>query len=533
MNLIHDRWIPVIRQDGTRDKIRPSELGNCENPAISIDAPRPDFRSAYYQFLIGLIQTVYAPADRYEWLDRYRERPSREELQKAFESFAPAFELHSESGPAFMQDLDLLREQEEKDIGFLLLGFPAVNTIAKNQDFFQRRDSIKGICSSCTAVALYSRQSYGVSFGGGHMTGMRGAGPVTTLLLTGEGGKPLWTHLWLNVLSHEDRFGSNIASAESGVFPWLGATRCRSKFEDTHPSDVHELQMFWSTPMRIRLGNSIEQGTCDLCGDHEILWQTFRAFKDGTRYSSTWRHAFSPYLFFTDQEGNDRLKAMSGSVGKISYEHWLALTLGSNSVGKNVKAIPASVVSDYFEWKLDKIAGLDAPFKLWCSGLFAEKSEVKCWYESTTPVIHSRLSREKFALHIQELTSASSQVSKTLLEHLKKAWATIGSKGTARERTKMNASVVKAKWIEGTEDQFFEMVNRLASSIEIQQAPESILAKWWITLELQAERLFFHFALVDVEDLRGTKSLTLAHSQFRKRLKGIANQLIEKRETNL
>lgn len=43
MNLIEDAWIPVVRQDGTKEKITPWQIVEIDNPVIDIVAPRADF----------------------------------------------------------------------------------------------------------------------------------------------------------------------------------------------------------------------------------------------------------------------------------------------------------------------------------------------------------------------------------------------------------------------------------------------------------------------------------------------------------
>ena len=72
MNLITDQWLPVIRKDGSKEKIAPWQITdgiNDDRPIMEIDAPRADFKGALYQFLIGLLQTAFAPEDEDEWLD--------------------------------------------------------------------------------------------------------------------------------------------------------------------------------------------------------------------------------------------------------------------------------------------------------------------------------------------------------------------------------------------------------------------------------------------------------------------------------
>jgi len=114
MNLVHDNWLQAVHMEGVALPIHPSSVANLD--LSDLDAPRPDFQGAQYQFLIGLLQTAYAPADEDEWLKRWRTPPTTEELQAAFAPWADAFILNAD-GPAFMQDLQPTPEFRLRDIG--------------------------------------------------------------------------------------------------------------------------------------------------------------------------------------------------------------------------------------------------------------------------------------------------------------------------------------------------------------------------------------------------------------------------------
>ncbi len=117
MNLITDKWIPVIRQHGQQDTVAPWQIAETENPVMEINAPRPDFQGALYQLLIGLLQTCFAPEDEDQWLDYWRQIPEAGELKVSFDKVAFAFELDNPGGAAFMQehpDTDNHRENFEK-----------------------------------------------------------------------------------------------------------------------------------------------------------------------------------------------------------------------------------------------------------------------------------------------------------------------------------------------------------------------------------------------------------------------------------
>ena len=47
MNLITDRWIPVIRQNRQPDTIAPWQIAEADNPVVEINRPRRIFRVLY------------------------------------------------------------------------------------------------------------------------------------------------------------------------------------------------------------------------------------------------------------------------------------------------------------------------------------------------------------------------------------------------------------------------------------------------------------------------------------------------------
>jgi len=105
MNLINDRWIPIRRADGSKDKIAPWEITENihdeKKKIIAVASPRPDFDGALIQFLIGLLQTACTPETEDVWWDWREMPPSLERLQNLFNHFAASFELEGDA-PRFM-----------------------------------------------------------------------------------------------------------------------------------------------------------------------------------------------------------------------------------------------------------------------------------------------------------------------------------------------------------------------------------------------------------------------------------------------
>ncbi|MCL2660522.1 MAG: type I-E CRISPR-associated protein Cse1/CasA, partial [Acidobacteriaceae bacterium] len=182
MNLLMDDWITIRRRSGKVEKIAPVRLtANADDPAVEILVPRADFRGALYQFLIGLLQTAFAPRNTRQWQELWN-APSETVLCKVLSPFVEAFEFDTD-GLAFMQDFDpLLRESVAMEIAALLIDAPGSKTVSDNKDHFVHRGGVRQVCYSCAATALFTLQINAPSGGAGHRFSVRGGGPLTTLL---------------------------------------------------------------------------------------------------------------------------------------------------------------------------------------------------------------------------------------------------------------------------------------------------------------------------------------------------------------
>jgi CRISPR system Cascade subunit CasA len=131
LNLLTDAWLPVIRRRAERCVIRPAQIAEAhnENPVVALDWPRPDFRIATMELLIGLLATAFPPEDEDTWLNWWREPPDTAALDAAFASFAHAFALDG-NGPRFLQDLEDLDSGAEP-IERLLIEAPGEAAIGK------------------------------------------------------------------------------------------------------------------------------------------------------------------------------------------------------------------------------------------------------------------------------------------------------------------------------------------------------------------------------------------------------------------
>src|ERR1700761_4844752 len=229
MNLLFDPWIPLRRRNGSVERAAPWQITEAvgETPFVAPASVRADFDGALIQFLIGLLQTAWPPQSPRDWRQRFDAPPAAEALRQAFEPFALAFELFGD-GHRFLQDLTLEQEApSEERIERLLIDAPGENTLKQGKDHFVKGGQIEALCPSCAAQALSTLQINAPSGGQGHRTGIRGGGPLTTIVV---GPGSLWQTVWLNVLEARDVGGeAGGKDACADIFPWMAPTRTSGK----------------------------------------------------------------------------------------------------------------------------------------------------------------------------------------------------------------------------------------------------------------------------------------------------------------
>lgn len=133
-------------------------------------------------------------------------------------------------------------------------------------------------------MALFTLQSWAPSGGAGNMTGLRGGGPLTTLVLPSENAR-LWEIIWVNVPDGEAVKSNDMEK----VFPWMAPTILSGKGgTDVRPTEnAHPLQCWWGMPRRIRLDfENVAEGYCDLTGQKdEVLVSGWRQRPYGPKYA--------------------------------------------------------------------------------------------------------------------------------------------------------------------------------------------------------------------------------------------------------
>lgn len=505
-NLIVERWIPVRRRSGMLDMIAPWQIAEAEDPPLRVESPRPDFDGALLQFLIGLVQTVMAPAKRAEWNALYDKPPTPETLRAKCEGVISAFNLDG-PGPRFMQDLTLDPEDAvECDIGSLLIDMPGEQTIENNVDFFVKRGCCKAMGPPAAAMALFTLQTNAPSGGQGHRTSLRGGGPLTTVVL----GDTLFRTVWLNVLREEIFLhgpGNPELRDSSYKFPWLAPTRTSEKDTGsiTTPENVHPVQHYWAMPRRVRLDfDSAALGRCEIFGSTGGLVVThYFARNYGTNYKGAYRHPLTPYTVIAPDEPPNPKKVQSEG---LPYRDWPHFTIGVE--GRQ----PARVVHAFQEdERYEKLTAA----RLLAFGYDMDNMKARGWYAATTPLlVTAREYREAFSASVQGCVATSEIVRKTLLSQLKKALEAMGQ--DLPWDSSLMAEVSRCFWAD-TEHAFFSTNSRLRDALEAGAAIDAICEEWLHTLH-RAALSNFEGHSQEIGDFAATdvKRISVAWNQLRR-----------------
>ncbi|MFZ1344242.1 type I-E CRISPR-associated protein Cse1/CasA [Thiothrix eikelboomii] len=485
MNLINDPWIPIQRKSGAKALIAPWQLTEADDPVIALNAPRPDFNGALLQFLIGLLQTAATPASHDQWLDWLEEPPTPEVLKACFEPYADAFALQGEKG-SFMQDFEPLENGAVNSIAEMLIDTSGGGT------HFVKAGSMNYVCSCCAATALFTLQTNAPAGGRGHLTSIRGGGPMTTLVIldaASDLANDLWHSIWLNVIDlplFKTLSGDTSKNETGDIFPWLALTRFGDQLTTT-PVDAHPLQMYWGMPRRLKiLWDRLSSGHCDLCGSFsDSLVSHYRTRPYGVNYDSAWQHPLSPYSI-SAQDG--ALIALHPQPGVMTYQHWVGITDGDDSVFIALVAKRYRVLAE--RW--------GEQFRLYAFGYDMDKMKARCWYEATFPLffIADEIKLD-FVKRVQSLTSATEEFSRIVTNCVKDAWFD-GDQSKNKEKKsnyfKSSPAVsIKIGFYQHTEIAFYQAAKALQTKL-VDGTDQTVLHSWHATLRKAAFDLFDYWA---------------------------------------
>ncbi|MBB3101735.1 type I-E CRISPR-associated protein Cse1/CasA [Azomonas macrocytogenes] len=505
MDLLTSRWLEV-KGNGCRERISPVHIGDLA--WVDLYGHRPDFHAALYQFLIGLLQTAYAPINLEEWRDRWSNPPSAKELEAVFAPYRDAFLLEND-GPAFMQDLHLSEESNQLPVVDLL-----IDAGSDCNRFFNKPAAEHGLCECCFVQALLTLQLNAPAGGRGVRTSARGGGPLTTLLLPADEHATLWQKLWLNVLPL-DALDYPAFTKPDEVLPWLLPTRTSDGpgALDTQPGmmppfktqHVHPLQVYWSMSRRIRLdASTVGQGDCAICGAQDVrLIRHYRTRHGGTNYTGAWVHPLTPYSL--DPKGEKPPLSIKGRQAGRGYRDWLGLVLSND----DHQPAAARVVA-YFTVKVKT-----PRVRLWCFGYDMSNMKALCWYDSTLPVHTVAADQQRrFIRCVKALLDVANDTANALHKQVKAAW--FRRPGEAKPQP----AVEQSFW-QGSEADFYRLLEGLeALDFEVEVQLAEVYRDWLLRSRCLALGLFDQWVLAGPSEDMDMQRVVRARAALGKELSG-------------
>jgi CRISPR system Cascade subunit CasA len=490
-NLLEQQWIPVVRNDGSRHWIRPSEITSDydTNPIMRVDSNRADFNGALLQFLIGLLQTCSAPEKPDDpslkyipWQTRFKTPPSTEELQVEFDVYKDAFNLDGEY-PRFMQDATVQDGGAIWTINKLLIdGFGA-------SDHFGKFDSIKGIGYRSLAMAIISHQINTTSSAAGaqnqHRSSLRNAGFLTTIIGSNKQNLQkgtLWETLWLNVLPTiilNSVSGNPDKTEIKHIFPWMGSTRLSHKNGgiDTTPEDVNPLMMFWATPRRVHVDfDVIVNGLCAIePKQNETLVTTFLVKPDGNNYS-LWKHTLTPTRC---DENNMPTSFFKTDRNGVRYSDWLGI-ISNARFGEST--LQSADVVKYYNLETEEVRdcrNVIAPnTRIIAFGFMNDNAKILTYRFNEMPLYYIPNDViENTNRIVERIVQSSSATIKKLRDAIKaydnikhykfkdNKWQWISNKQKSSKESSLVAGAEQLFW-NNTEKPFYEIVPRIIETLK-------------------------------------------------------------------
>ncbi len=473
LNLITDAWIPIQEPSGPPRLVRPSEIASIFS-ADAIAWPRADFRISQIEFLIGLLATCCAP-DEDQWRDWWETPPDVAALDAAFAPFAHAFNLDGD-GPRFLEDFAALDAGVES-IEKLLIEAPGEQGLKKNTDLLVKRGRAGRLSRATAAIALYTLQSWAPAGGAGNRTGLRGGGPLLTLVLP-EDRTSLWHLLWANVPCGKV---PEIADLPR-VFPWLAPTRGSQDGGIVTPANAHSAQVWWGMPRRIRLVFELGDAPCDLTGLTDTITATGwvqRPF--GANYVAWSRaHPLTPY--YRMKPGDPEWLPVHPQPGGVGYRHWLGLVLAS----PDGLRVPAACVTEARERDFGR-------YRLLAAGFDMDNMKARGFVESEMPLpggtdIATRIRIDALAKAMVRGAEAAAGITRSAVRNA------LFSPGATVKADSEVLNLAREKLWEATEVDFFATLRDPSAFIGTEEMPNPEHGFWLMKLRRAAIDIFDELA---------------------------------------
>ena len=446
LNLITDRWIPVITASGRRRIISPLEMSDLD--VLRPDWPRADLDIACIEFLIGLICLADPPANLLDWDSR--RTPDSARLQSALLPFVGAFNLLGD-GPRFLQDLEPL-DGTPSSPDLLFIDSAGDSTATKNADLMVRRSRYPALDLPMAAMALYTFQAHAPAGGAGNRTSMRGGGPMVTLVEP-SGDCSLWELVWANV---PDGVPGGIDD-----LPWMRKTRVsRDPGTERVPegNSPWSVEAFFGMPRRLRL---VSDDTGDAVRVTGVIQKPY-----GTNYVQ-WMHPLSPHYRVKE---NTEWLPVHPKPGRFGYRNWLGI------VSKRADSTTSERSISIREGQVRLGAACSVLVAGWAMSNMSPLDFI--W--SRQPIVPDDL-----ALEVEGLIEAAG----IAVSALRRALTDVLSEGEARD-------LEREKFYQVTETDLLQCLADLRAGT----APEEVASKWLSVLRAQVLKQFDALAVPGLQE---------------------------------
>lgn len=512
-DLRYERWIPWQRRSGVVEYGPPWLLTDSlkDDPIVTIAAPRPDFQGALHEFMVGLLGVALQVDDR-QWEELWREPPTTDTLRTALDRLPAAFGLDGDGGRFFQAfPADDIDAATPLPIEELLVD-------SKTSTLFVKQGRVERMCRPAAAMAVMTMQTYAPEGGRGHLTSVRGGGPLTTLIdpRLDELGEqrahelPLWKMLWANVETARQvasRSPDSKHNAPRDVFPWLAsvASGAAAKIAVVEAS-TNPWQAYFGLPRRIRLDFD-GPGRCDLTGlEDEVTVTTFRLRPNGVRYG-TWRHPLSPHY----QSPSREMLPVHGQPGGVAWRDWLGMTFGT----EDGKRVPAAVVSSF--GRRGKVIGVREA-RIHAFGYDTNKAKVRGWTDATQPIFASPAGDEAGAVLIRDTATRlveGTSIAASMLEGAVKRALFQSSDDVSGD-----LSAVRAELWAGTEAEFFSIMRSVSAPGTESSAVDTMCQRFARTLVAVAFPTFDRWCPGDESTPQAMRRVVAARHELSRALGG-------------
>jgi len=252
MNLLIDNWIPVSLNNAPQRISLKQLLCDQQEQDWRIAALRDDMDLAALQLLVCLVQVVLMSEDAKSLKKRWFEPLSEAEYEQAIQPFIAWFDLLHRQMP-FMQSASVIPEKDNKNwasLQKLFVGLPEkTSTSASSNGFFNTPDEIQFVHLGDAAIALFQQATNGFSLGGASFSvGLKGSMPLTTLVLSDNLRKSIWTNVLSKAFLLET--APELLNAEIQQPTWVVAPHSNKPEDAIHIGLLRGL--FWQ-PAKIKL----------------------------------------------------------------------------------------------------------------------------------------------------------------------------------------------------------------------------------------------------------------------------------------